>query len=89
MSEKKVIFNGKKSSLSSVFIFLLFSIGLLFFRTPDFSSYSFLVDRLTNFKNFFPTDWLRLSFAPIASVGTLQGYFNFSFTFLFCLLFLF
>ncbi|MEO8761518.1 MAG: MBOAT family O-acyltransferase, partial [Bacteroidia bacterium] len=85
----ELIFNGKKSSLSSVFIFLLFSIGLLFFRTPDFPSYSFLVERLTDFKNFFPTDWLRLYFAPIASGGTLQDYFNLSFTLLLCLLFLF
>jgi D-alanyl-lipoteichoic acid acyltransferase DltB (MBOAT superfamily) len=79
----------KKTSLSAAFIFLLFSIGLVFFRTPDYSNYSFLAERLTDFKHFLPNDWMRFYFAPIASGGTLQDYFNFSFTLVLCLLFLF
>ena len=85
----ELIFDRKKTIFSAVFIFLLFSIGLLFFRTPDYDNYSFLVERLTDFKNFLPTDWLRLYFAPLASGGTLQDYFNLSFTLFLCLLFLF
>jgi len=85
----ELIFKGQKKIFSSIFIFLLFSIGLLFFRTPDHTNYSFLVERLTDFKNFLPAEWLRLYFAPLASGGTLQDYFNFSFTLLLCLLFLF
>ncbi len=77
-------FNGKKTVLTSVFIFLLFSIGLLFFRTANQPDYSFLVERLIDLTNFFPTDWLRLYFAPLASGGTQQDYFNFSFTLLLC-----
>jgi len=84
----ELIFNAKKTFLSAVFIFLLFSIGLLFFRTPDYKNYSFLVERLTDYKNFFPGDWLKLYFAPLASGGTLQDYFNVCFTLLLCLLFL-
>jgi alginate O-acetyltransferase complex protein AlgI len=80
--------NRKKSRLSGIFIFLLFSISLLFFRSPNYSDYSFLVTQLTNIPLFFPNDWLRLYFAPLASGGTLQDYFNFSFTMLLCLLFL-
>ncbi|MHB8260526.1 MAG: MBOAT family O-acyltransferase [Bacteroidia bacterium] len=74
---------------SNVFIFLFFSIGLLFFRTPNYSDYAFLIERLIDFKNFLPDDWLRLYFAPLASGGTLQDYFNLSFTLILCFGFLF
>lgn len=81
--------NKKEFPFSNLFIFLFFSIGLLFFRTPNYSDYSFLTERLTDFKNFLPDDWLRLYFAPLASGGTLQDYFNLSFTLLLCFGFLF
>ncbi len=76
-------------AFSNFFIFLLFSIGLLFFRTPDYTNYSFLTERLTDLKNFFPDEWLRLYFAPLASGGTQQDYFNLSFTLILCFGFLF
>lgn len=85
----ELVFKREKGSLSPFFIFLLFSIGLLFFRTPDYDRYFFLTERLTDFKNFFPHDWLRLYFAPLASGGTLQDYFNLFFTLFLCLGFLF
>ena len=77
-----------KGVLSGLFIFLLFSISLLFFRSPDYTDYSFLVNQLTNMHNILPTDWPRLYFAPLASGGTLADYFNFSFTILLCIIFL-
>jgi alginate O-acetyltransferase complex protein AlgI len=85
----ELVFNRKTGIVSNLVMFILFSIGLLFFRTPDYVSYSFLVERLTDFKNFFPNDWLRLYFAPLASGGTLHDYFNLSFTLLLCFTFLF
>ena len=85
----ELVFNRKTGIISNLFIFLFFSVGLLFFRTPDYANYSFLVERLTDFKNFFPNEWLRLYFAPLASGGTLQDYFNFCFTLILCFGFLF
>jgi alginate O-acetyltransferase complex protein AlgI len=85
----ELIINKKGFPFSNFFIFLLFSIGLLFFRTPDYTNYSFLTERLTDFKNFFPDEWLRLYFAPLASGGTQQDYFNLSFTLILCFGFLF
>jgi alginate O-acetyltransferase complex protein AlgI len=85
----ELIFERKTGILSNLFIFLLFSIGLLFFRNPNYADYSFLTEQLTNFKNFLPAYWLRLYFAPLASGGTLQDYFNLSFTLMLCFSFLF
>jgi alginate O-acetyltransferase complex protein AlgI len=76
----ELVFERKTGVISNLFIFLLFSIGLLFFRAPTYTDYSFLVERLTDIKNFLPTDWLRLYFAPLASGGALPDYFNLSFT---------
>ena len=84
----ELIVYKKGFPFSNLFIFLLFSIGLLFFRTPNYTNYSFLTERLSDFKNFFPDEWLRLYFAPLASGGTLQDYFNLSFTLLLCFGFL-
>ncbi len=84
----ELIVYKKGFPFSNLFIFLLFSIGLLYFRTPDYTNYSFLTARLTDFKNFFPDEWLRLYFAPLASGGTQQDYFNFSFTLILCFGFL-
>ncbi|HKC69861.1 MAG TPA: MBOAT family O-acyltransferase [Bacteroidia bacterium] len=85
----ELIFERKTGFISNLFIFLLFSIGLLFFRTPNYGDYSFLTERLTDINNLLPTDWLRLYFAPLASGGALQDYFNFSFTLILCFGFLF
>ncbi len=85
----ELVFNRKTGMVSNLFIFLFFSIGLLFFRTPDYANYYFLAERLTDFKNFLPDEWLRLYFAPLASGGALQDYFNFCFTLILCLGFLF
>ena len=84
----ELIFKRKKNVLSPLFIFLLFSLGLLFFRNPNYTDYSFLIAQLIDVTNFFPNDWLRLYFAPLASGGSLQDYFNFSFTLLLCFGFL-
>jgi len=84
----ELVFERKTGVLSNLFIFLLFSIGLLFFRNPNYTDYSFLVERLTDFTNFIPSDWLRLYFAPLASGGALQDYFNFLFTLVLCVSFL-
>jgi len=84
----ELVFERKTGVASNLFIFLLFSIGLLFFRNPTYADYSFLTERLTDFKNFIPADWLRLYFAPLASGGTLQDYFNLSFTLILCFSFL-
>ena len=83
------LFFKTKIPYASVFMFFLFSVGLLFFRTPNYSNYSFLAERLTDFKNFIPTEWTRLYFAPLASGGTQQDYFNLSFTLVLCFGFLF
>jgi|GEM_PF-1357742 len=85
----ELVFERKTGLISNLFIFLLFSIGLLFFRSPNYTDYSFLTERLLDFKNFLPIDWLRLYFAPLASGGTLQDYFNLSFTLILCFGFLF
>ena len=85
----ELIFERKTGIISNLVIFLLFSIGLLFFRSPNYADYSFLTERLLDFKNFLPTDWLGLYFAPLASGGTLQDYFNLSFTLILCFGFLF
>jgi alginate O-acetyltransferase complex protein AlgI len=85
----ELIVYKKGFPFSNLFIFLLFSIGLLFFRTPAYVNYSFLTERLTDFKKFFPDEWLRLYFAPLASGGTLQDYFNLSCTLILCFGFLF
>ncbi len=85
----ELIVYKKGFPFSNLFIFLLFSIGLLFFRTADYANYSFLMERLIDFKNFFPSDLLLLYFAPLASGGTQQDYFNLSFTLILCFGFLF
>lgn len=78
-----------KTPFANLFIFLLFSIGLVFFRNPTNADYTFLTARLFDLNNFIPTEWLRLYFAPIASGGTQQDYFNLSFTLILCFIFLF
>lgn len=82
------IFERKTGIVSNLFIFILFSIGLLFFRNPTYPDYSFLTDRLLDFQHFLPTEWLGMYFAPLASGGTLQDYFNLSFTLILCIGFL-
>ena len=84
----ELLFKRKAGIISNLFIFLLFALGLLFFRNSDYSNYSLLTERLTDLNNFFPADWLRQYFAPLASGGTLQDYFNFVFTLLLCFCFL-
>ena len=84
----ELITHKKGFFMSNLLIFLLFSISLLYFRTPDYVNYSFLTERLTDFKNIFPDEWLSQYFAPLASGGTLQDYFNLSFTLLLCFGFL-
>jgi alginate O-acetyltransferase complex protein AlgI len=84
----ELVFERKTGIISNLFIFLLFSVGILFFRNPNYTDYFFLVERLTDFKNFLPTDWLRLYFAPLASGGGLEDYFNLSFTLMLCFGFL-
>ena len=85
----ELIITKKGFPFSNLYIFLLFSIGLVFFRTPDYANYSFLMERLADFKNLLPDEWLRLYFAPLASGGTQQDYFNLSFTLILCFGFLF
>ena len=84
----ELVFERKTGVVSNLFIFLLFSIGLLFFRSPNYTNYSFLTERLLDFKNFIPADLLRLYFAPLASGGALQDYFNLLFTLILCFSFL-
>ena len=85
----ELIITKKGFPFSNLYIFLLFSIGLVFFRTPDYANYSFLMERLADFKNLLTDEWLRLYFAPLASGGTQQDYFNLSFTLILCFGFLF
>lgn len=77
-----------KGFFNPVAIFFLFSTGLIFFRNPGYSSYAYLTGRLSDVKTFLPTHWLKQFFAPLASGGALQDYFNFSLTLLLCLVFL-
>ena len=83
------LFLPKPGSFSTMFIFLLFSIGLLFFRSNSLADCRFLAERMIDFTHFFPNDWTLHFFAPIASGGTLPDYFNLAFTLLLCLSFLF
>jgi alginate O-acetyltransferase complex protein AlgI len=85
----ELIFERKTGTISNLLIFSLFSVGLLFFRNPNYTDYSFLTERLLDFNSFLPTDWLRQYFAPLASGGALSDYFNFSFTLMLCFAFLF
>jgi len=84
----ELVFERKTGVVSNLFIFLLFSIGLLFFRNPDYANYSFLTERLLDYNHFLPSNWLSLYFAPLASGGSLQDYFNLLFTLILCFGFL-
>ena len=84
----ELLFNTKKSFLAGVLVFIFFSVGLVFFRNTDSKEYALFTQQLLDSSNFLPTDWLRFFFAPLASGGTQQDYFNLSVTIALCLLFL-
>jgi len=84
----ELLFNAKKSFLSGVLVFIFFAIGLIYFRSMQYSQYALLTDRLFDTENFIPSEWLRLFFAPLASGGSQQDYFNLSVTILLSVLFL-
>jgi len=84
----ELLFNTKKSFLSGVLIFIFFSVGLIYFRNTECKQYALLTQQLLDTGNFLPVEWLRLFFAPLASGGTQQDYFNLSVTVILCVLFL-
>jgi D-alanyl-lipoteichoic acid acyltransferase DltB (MBOAT superfamily) len=81
-------FNIQKQAWRSMTIFVLFSFALIFFRNPDASVYTSLAQQIFS-ADFLPQQWLKDFWAPLASGGAQQDYFNFSFTILLCLTFLF
>jgi alginate O-acetyltransferase complex protein AlgI len=86
------VFKGEKTKtgiLSALLIFILFSIGLIFFRCPDAEQYLFLTNRLLDAGNFIPKEWLSQYFAPLASGGNQQDYFNLCISLVLCLLYIF
>ncbi len=72
----EAVFKIKKSAAYGLFIFLIFSIALIYFRCPETSAYAHITQRLFDFSNFIPTNWLSEFFAPLASGGTQHNYFN-------------
>lgn len=84
----ELLFNKHQSFLYGVLVFVFFSIGLIYFRNTGCNQYALLTQQLLDTGNFLPAEWLRLFFAPLASGGTQQDYFNLSVTVILCLLFL-
>ncbi len=84
----ELLFNTKKSFLSGVLVFIFFSVGLIYFRNTECKQYALLTQQLLDAENFLPSEWLRLFFAPLASGGTQQDYFNLTVTIILCVLFL-
>jgi alginate O-acetyltransferase complex protein AlgI len=84
----ELLFNTKKSFLYGVLVFVCFSVGLIYFRNTESNRYALLTQQLLDTGNFLPREWLRLFFAPLASGGTQQDYFNLSVTIILALLFL-
>lgn len=82
-----VLLNSKKNVLNSIFIFLIFSLSLIFFRNPQPQKYSFITGQIFNFTNFLPIDWQAGFFAPLASGGSQHDYFNLTVTLTLTLLF--
>lgn len=80
------ISGNKKSVFNSLFIFLIFSLSLIFFRDPQPQKYSFIIQQIFN-SNFFPANWQAGFFAPLASGGTQHDYFNLTVTLILVLLF--
>ncbi|MGZ4082444.1 MAG: MBOAT family O-acyltransferase [Bacteroidia bacterium] len=84
----ELLFNTKKSFLYSALIFVFFSVGLIYFRCTEKAQFSLLTTQLLDAPNFLPKEWLKLFFAPLASGGTQQDYFNLSVTLILAVLFL-
>jgi alginate O-acetyltransferase complex protein AlgI len=84
----EVMFNARKNFLSGVLVFIFFSAGLLYFRNTESRQFALLTQQLLDAGNFLPAEWLRLFFAPLASGGTQQDYFNLSVTIILALGFL-
>jgi D-alanyl-lipoteichoic acid acyltransferase DltB (MBOAT superfamily) len=79
-------FRIEKRAWRSITIFLFFSLALIFFRNPDHHLYLNLVKQICT--NFFPAQWLKDVWAPLASGGAQQDYFNFILTMVLCVIFL-
>jgi len=77
-----------KNFISGFSVFLLFSIGLIYFRCPDYISYTHITKNLFFSGNFVPTNWLGDFLAPLASGGTQHDYFNLTVSLLLCFVFL-
>lgn len=84
----ELLFNTKKSFLYGVLVFVFFSVGLIYFRCTEKAQFSLLTAQLLDAANFLPKEWLKLFFAPLASGGTQQDYFNLSVTLILAVLFL-
>jgi alginate O-acetyltransferase complex protein AlgI len=84
----ELLFNTKKSFLYGALVFVCFAIGLIYFRNTETKQYALLTQQLLDSGNFLPAEWLRLFFAPLASGGTQQDYFNLSVTLILSLSFL-
>ncbi len=77
-----------RSFVSGVFVFILFSLALIYFRCPDAITYSSITTKLIDLAHFIPVNWLSDFFAPLASGGTQQDYFNLVIGLALCFLFL-
>lgn len=84
----ELLFKSKRNFLSGALVFIFFSVALIYFRNTEHDRYALLTQQLLDAGNFIPSEWLRLFFAPLASGGTQQDYFNLSVTIVLTLLFL-
>lgn len=84
----ELLFKARQSFLYGICVFVLFSIGLIYFRCTESTQYSLLTQQLLDTVNFIPKEWLKSFFAPLASGGAQQDYFNLSVTLILAALFL-
>ncbi|HXB39991.1 MAG TPA: MBOAT family O-acyltransferase [Bacteroidia bacterium] len=84
----EIILQSKKTFLSGALVFILFSVGLIYFRCPANITYIAITERLKDYAHFIPSDWLTGFFAPLASGGSQQDYFNLFISLALCILFL-
>ncbi|MGZ3863176.1 MAG: MBOAT family O-acyltransferase [Bacteroidia bacterium] len=84
----ELLFKTRQSFLYGVLVFVFFSVGLIYFRCTEKAQFSLLTAQLLDAPNFLPKEWLKLFFAPLASGGTQQDYFNLNVTLVLAILFL-
>lgn len=66
----------KDNIVKPIVLFFVFSIALMFFRTPGWEGIKGLVANFFNLARFIPANWLKDFWAPLASGGTQHDYFN-------------